>query len=143
MAAAGAGVPPVGDDERARVHVALTAQDLINQPRIFAVLDETNGCKDWKRVKEWIVREASAAGEDFRKALLFEGNLEPAPNYSDALITDNTAHGIWSTGGNPTANQTTSTQEHCFKNFTRQRSILARRKTVQTRRGQTGYTWPC
>ena len=93
MAAAGAGVPPVGDDARARAHVALTAQDLINRPRISAVLDETNGCKDWKRVKEWIVREASAAGEDFRKALLFEGNLEPAPNYSDALITDNTGSG--------------------------------------------------
>ena len=63
MAAAGAVVPPVSDDAIARAHVALNAQDLINRPRISAVLDETNGCKDWKRVKEWIIREASAAGD--------------------------------------------------------------------------------
>ena len=44
-------------------------------------------------MREWIIHEASAAGEDFRKALLFEGNLEPAPDYSDALITDNTGTG--------------------------------------------------
>ena len=66
---------------------------LINRPRISVLLDETNGCKDWKRVREWIVREASAAGEDFRKSLLFEGNLEAAPDYNDAQVTNNTGTG--------------------------------------------------
>ena len=93
MAAAGAVVPPVSGDARARARVAMNAQELINRPRISVVLDETNGCKDWKIVREWIIREASAAGEDFRKALLFEGNLEAAPDYADAQVTDNSGTG--------------------------------------------------
>jgi len=93
MAAAGAGVPPAANDVRARANVALTAQDLMNRPRISRMLDETNGCKDWKRVREWLVGEATAAGEDFKKALLFKGNLEAAPDYSDAMIIDDTGAG--------------------------------------------------
>ena len=69
MAHVGAEIPiPADNDARAstaRMHVSLIAQELMmemNRPKIPILLDETNGCKDWKRVKEWLVREAGAAG---------------------------------------------------------------------------------
>ena len=78
--------------ENVRLAIAKAADSLASRSA-SKPLDEKLGAKDWLRVRTEWVADAEAAGQDFRKALLFEGNIARAADYADALVLDDTDAG--------------------------------------------------
>ena len=56
-------------------------------------LDEKQGSKDWKRLRGELCNAARSAGVDFEKALLYQGNIPAAVDYTDDLVLDDTEAG--------------------------------------------------
>ena len=69
------------------------AADAFSQRPASRPFDETLGAKDWRRLRAELVAEAASAGEDWRAAVNYVGNIAPAAVYNDALVLDNSDAG--------------------------------------------------
>ena len=90
---AAAAPPHPNADAEARQAVARACDALITRQQLFAIFDEKVGATDYARWRKDLIAFVASAGQDFVRALLFDGPIPAPPQYDDALVNDNTAAG--------------------------------------------------